>query len=238
MEWADMRFLANARFFLITKELFDLENYFLLHVPAYQGKFWGNAHIEKLWFLRDSLHETRRFEYPWALLNIPDGTEKILDAGSGYTAFPFYVSQLLQEYCCLDVDVKAMKSIEKTKQYTGRFDNVKAFIGDMRKMDFMDASFDCVLCISVLEHVCKCKEDMFQAIHELLRVTRQGGMVLITLDVKLSEDRFTPTLQTLNEMAEELNFTVPVIPLTAFCQKMKGDSIPFLVACIKLVKPK
>ena len=48
---------------------------------------------------------------------------------------------------------------------------------DIQCMTFDDASFDAVICLEVLEHV----RDPFQAVKEIKRVMRGGGLLLLTV---------------------------------------------------------
>lgn len=49
-------------------------------------------------------------------------------------------------------------------------------IGDIHAMPFEDGSWSAIICTEVLEHV----ENPFQAVHEIHRVLKPGGLLLIT----------------------------------------------------------
>ena len=90
--------------------------------------------------------------------------KRILDAGGGQ---PF--KKHLAPY----------KELFKDTEYVvldpNTFTAPNAVVGDIHKMPFPDASFDAVICKSVLEHV----ENPVAAVRELYRVLRPGGVGLI-----------------------------------------------------------
>jgi len=53
---------------------------------------------------------------------------------------------------------------------------------DMTALPFADRSFDAVTCVSVLEHVHR--EAGLRAIAEMLRVTADNGLVVLTVDYR------------------------------------------------------
>jgi SAM-dependent methyltransferase len=55
-------------------------------------------------------------------------------------------------------------------------------VADMTALPFEDRSFDAVACVSVLEHVHR--ETGLRAICEMLRVTRDDGLVALTVDYR------------------------------------------------------
>jgi len=58
---------------------------------------------------------------------------------------------------------------------------LQAAIGDLRELPFASGSFDAIVSNSSLDHF-ETRRELFTAIHELHRVTRSDGRVLITLD--------------------------------------------------------
>lgn len=61
-------------------------------------------------------------------------------------------------------------------------EDIKAILmqSDVTKIDFPDETFDCVVCISVLEFIA----DLEKAIDELHRVTRTDGIVIIGFPIE------------------------------------------------------
>jgi len=63
--------------------------------------------------------------------------------------------------------------VEKSKQ---RIPSGKFLVASASKLPFKDESFDIVLCTEVIEHV----DDQSQAIEEMFRVIKEGGILVIT----------------------------------------------------------
>ena len=98
---------------------------------------------------------------------IPVGS-KILDLGCGYNGELLTdLSSILQSGVGVDLSVNPKYSNEMVKLSTGRVDH---------KLPFPDKSFDVVSALAIIEHV----DDPDMMLHEMLRVLRPGGLVLIT----------------------------------------------------------
>jgi ubiquinone/menaquinone biosynthesis C-methylase UbiE len=116
-------------------------------------------------------HWSRRYEYPWVLLNA--GLRKgqwVLDAAGGDGPLQHYVEADGCQVVNVDIEPKNRPADQ------GR---VVLVTGDVRALPFVDGVFDRVLCVSVLEHV----ENPAAALPELWRVLRPGGRLLVTFDV-------------------------------------------------------
>ena len=107
------------------------------------------------------------------LKGLPKGVS-ILDAGAGEGQFKNYCSHL--EYVSQDFggydgggDGKGLHSGEWNNQ---AFD----IVSDITSIPVGDASFDCILCTEVLEHV----PDAVAAIREFSRILKPGGILLTT----------------------------------------------------------
>jgi len=107
------------------------------------------------------------------LASIPPG-QRILDAGAG---------QLQHKRFCSHLDYVA----QDFAQYDGQGDGAGLQAGswDQRQLDIVsdivaipepDGSFDAVMCIEVLEHL----PDPVRALHELARLLRPGGVLVLT----------------------------------------------------------
>lgn len=100
--------------------------------------------------------------------------KKILDAGAGecknkkYCGHLEYISQDLCEYGGKGNG----KGLQRNKWDTSKID----IVCDIRDMPINSDMFDIVLCSEVLEHVYKPEE----AIKEMARVLKQGGIMLLT----------------------------------------------------------
>ena len=140
-------------------------------------------------WVSDPLHQwSRQWEYPFTFTELASyvlehTTKKlsILDAGSGVTFFPFYLKSKINhsDICCCDSDDKwrnVYELVNKIEKLLVRFST--SYLQDMK---FQDSSFDCIYCISVLEHT----KNYFEIIDEFYRVLRPGGRLIITFDISL-----------------------------------------------------
>lgn len=93
---------------------------------------------------------------------LPRGRKSVLDIG----ARDGYFSRLLTEY----FDEVTALDLEKPRF---EFPRVTTVAGDITKLQFPDASFDCVFCAEVLEHI----PALEQACRELVRVARHEVVI-------------------------------------------------------------
>ncbi|MCQ2249799.1 MAG: class I SAM-dependent methyltransferase [Bacteroidales bacterium] len=101
----------------------------------------------------------------------------ILDAGSGYGQYDYFLSSYLKNANILGVDVKE-EQIEDCNQFfgqIGRGDRVKFEYADLTKFVRED-TYDLVLSVDVMEHILE-DEKVFQNIQASLH---KGGMLLIS----------------------------------------------------------
>lgn len=125
---------------------------------------------------------SRQWEYPFALGALADhfgATEfTVLDAGSGVTFFPFLLADRFraQVHCCdYDPDLDTVYD-----QVNKHVDTPVAFTtADLRALPYESGAFDAVYCVSVLEHT----DRRAEAVRELHRVLRPGGLLLLTFDL-------------------------------------------------------
>jgi ubiquinone/menaquinone biosynthesis C-methylase UbiE len=120
-------------------------------------------------FFQDNLYLSLKqnlFNYRFRKLKIAKhvpATGRILDIGSGTAP----VSPDLARTVVADVSEEAMKNV----------DAVSKVVTSITAMSFDAASFDCILCSEVLEHI----PDDEKAISELRRVLRPGGVLVATV---------------------------------------------------------
>jgi ubiquinone/menaquinone biosynthesis C-methylase UbiE len=175
IQYADLGYLLLPEVFLQTYEL-------LIREQQYN------------WEGHDCLHVTRRIEYPWAETELdPQHNDDILDVGCGKTIFGLNLVPKVKSIICIDLDLTSInylknKYIDHLKKIKGSF---SAQIGDILNLNFKDNQFDKTCCISTLEHLEK--EQINSAINELLRVTKLGGRVIITMDVTEKQSNFAMT---------------------------------------------
>lgn len=138
---------------------------------------WSNNYMKPLYELiaelHGNVHWSRQFEYPWILLNGNFGPDmSVLDAGGGDGPLQFIISKY--SYCnVINLDQDHTRNI---KQGNSRLSKIE---GDISKTGFPDATFDRVICVSVIEHC----ENPVQILEELFRVLKPGGRLLVTMDI-------------------------------------------------------
>ena len=159
MQWANVYDIESQPYKYLHSSLRLLES----SIPTYR---------------HDSDHNGRRFEYPWAILNSsPANGVKILNAGSGTDVLGFYLSRYGYT---INVDKNPDVIRDGKAQAGDKFPRLDFRVADMKTLPFADGYFDRVYCISAMEHG---SEPMRVYYEELLRVTRVGGILMITIDV-------------------------------------------------------
>lgn len=88
---------------------------------------------------------------------------RVIDLGCGFMPFRCYLKDVTTVYHTLDL--------------YPRFPSEITYIGDIQDMSMiMDASYDCALCLEVLEHV----PQPLQAIREIHRILKPGGLLIFS----------------------------------------------------------
>ena len=229
INWATVSKFPNERFFLITKDIFDLENYLSIHIKNHRQTIDGTGASFRLAVFRDSLHHTRRYEYPYTMLNIPQDTRSVLDVGGG-SSFSYYVSEQVEEVYVLDIDQKIGDELKQIKEHTRRFKNMQFQLGDARNLPFADNLFDVTTCVSVLEHMDD--KNLILALSEMMRVTKPNGVVIVTMDIQLDGSEGI-NLEDLYRIGKVLQ--IPVANPSFNTLYSSIDNHLYGVACMKLV---
>jgi len=211
-EWATLHRLLDRDFFLWTKALYELE--LTLGTP-----------------IQDSMHWTRRFEYPWVLSKLYRDTALLhaqrsyLDVGAGATALQFCLAQQKGWLVTsVDPDESAVQWVNKHN----RPGNI-SILGGLPKLPFADQLFDTVICVSVLEHLSRGYE--LESIWELVRVARKE--VLITMDICLDQNSKQTDYRQLEAIAPTLFIRKDLTPPPdASTFNINGHD--FAVACLHL----
>jgi 2-polyprenyl-3-methyl-5-hydroxy-6-metoxy-1,4-benzoquinol methylase len=205
----------ERNFFEWTKELYELEK--VLQTP-----------------IQDSMHWTRRFEYPWILTELNHDNllslarRDILDAGAGATALQFLLARHGNRMTAIDPDQAAIDWINNRRASWGMPQSAR--LGGFPSLPFKDSEFEAGICISVLEHLPK--DQVLPSIRELLRVSRKE--VLITMDVVLGNKHSAQVDQSdFNQHMQTLKIAVPE-PDNRITFQMNGYM--FGVACIHITK--
>jgi ubiquinone/menaquinone biosynthesis C-methylase UbiE len=129
----------------------------------------------------------------------------ILDAGSGCTFFPYYVTHNFQNchVYCIDNDESLSSNFEKIDNSRGR---VEFSVDDLSSLKFKNDSFDIIYCISVLEHT----KETHKMISEFKRVLKNNGLLVLTFDISLDNRSRIPIVEA-TELVEFLGKELQVV---------------------------
>jgi SAM-dependent methyltransferase len=135
------------------------------------------------------LHNFRRWEC-WKIFDnaafSPD--DSVLDTGSLHTYFGIFIAKFVREITLTDnfywaqrqyVQAQGLFSPNEWIRFVESIaSNLRATEADLQQLSFGDSTFDKVVCVSTIEHVVDDKK----AISEMARVTKPGGLILITTE--------------------------------------------------------
>ena len=102
----------------------------------------------------------------------------ICDAGCGCGAYTRKLAQQGFTVKGFDVSSRAVEIAEDLLEKSGLTAELRAV--SVQETGYPDNMFDAVVCRDVLDHITK--EDAKQAVRELCRITKPGGIILLTLD--------------------------------------------------------
>jgi 2-polyprenyl-3-methyl-5-hydroxy-6-metoxy-1,4-benzoquinol methylase len=137
---------------------------------------------------------SRVWEYPFTYWHLAEwrkgwrqpGLPHLVDFGSGVTFFSFAVARLGFAVTCVDVDPICEKDLKRARTCVpsepGEIDfRLAASAG----LPFEDGEVDCVISVSVVEHV----PEIGATIAEIARILRPGGLFILTFDLDLRGDQ-------------------------------------------------
>jgi 2-polyprenyl-3-methyl-5-hydroxy-6-metoxy-1,4-benzoquinol methylase len=146
------------------------------------------AEYSRKWVI-DPLHQwSRQYEYPFVYSHIKnhvnnqkEGKLRILDAGSGVTFFPYYISSLSKsiEVDCCDYDISLGRIFSEINRVSNS--SVNFFPADVRHLGFKNHTYDIIYCISVLEHTI----NYATILQQFKRILRIEGLLIVTFDISL-----------------------------------------------------
>jgi len=160
------------------------------------------------WVADPLQHWSRRWEYPYVFERLAAWSERrasgaaglrILDAGCGLTFFPHYLTSALpvDEIDCCDRDPAMERDARRLQPPASA--RVHYGTQDLARLGYGDAVFDCIYCISVLEHT----TERGRIADEFQRTLRPGGLLVVTIDVSLDGRAEIPR-QEAGRLMEEL----------------------------------
>jgi ubiquinone/menaquinone biosynthesis C-methylase UbiE len=128
--------------------------------------------------------------------------DRVLDAGCGPGRFSITVARAGGRVTALDISDKQLELARQKINAAGQIDRIEQFIeGDICDLSiFRDGQFDMVICFGgALSYVCEKRQ---KAAAELIRVTKRGGVILVSVMSRLgtvqgvSRLPYIPSLET------------------------------------------
>ena len=163
----------------------------LVHQPLYQElaiaskRFTADHHKDFTKYHRFGVRDIyqmfgRDWEYAFVYYHLQQSLHnktapRILDAGCGFTFFPFQVAKTITQSQVIGVDMDPQLS----DFYRDPSSGVQLLLSDIRKLPFPDASFDAIYCVSVLEHT----SEYATIADEFKRLLKPGGACIVTFDI-------------------------------------------------------
>ncbi len=142
----------------------------------------------------DPLHWwSRTWEYPWIAAQLERLRDRlrgprVLDVGAAVTFFTLFLEKQGFEVTNMDRDPAMPLHFARVfERVRGErlIDNVPRYIvGDARDTGIAAASFDLILCVSVLEHI----PGWEKTLPEISRLLAPGGHLILTFDVRRNTD--------------------------------------------------
>jgi ubiquinone/menaquinone biosynthesis C-methylase UbiE len=113
-------------------------------------------------------------------LDLSKAGTKFLEVGCGTGGFCIFASKECEHVTGLDIGKTRINMANKLRNRFGK--KVSFVVGDAQYLPFRDGYYDIIVCSETLEHV----PDHLKAFHELVRVTKRLGYVIITVPNNLS----------------------------------------------------
>jgi ubiquinone/menaquinone biosynthesis C-methylase UbiE len=102
---------------------------------------------------------------------------KVLDVGCGPGKWSTLLAKKYSSVTAIDMS-RNMVSLAKEKAQQENVGNIDFWVMNISSLDFPDESYDLVNCVTVLQHM-QDKNAWKIAIHEIVRVTKKGGYILL-----------------------------------------------------------
>jgi ubiquinone/menaquinone biosynthesis C-methylase UbiE len=106
---------------------------------------------------------------------IPKGTKLCLDAGCGTGLSTVAIHSYCNKVIAVDYSNESLRILENK-----RIQNVTTAHADLESLPFEDSFFDATICVNTLQHL-KPNGPQYRAVAELRRVTKQSGIICISV---------------------------------------------------------
>lgn len=177
---------------VLSSDLRDDRRISLLRDMSLFQSIWLTLYKKNLanipWPLNALEQWSRQWEYPYAFHHVSQrlGREqRVLDAASGITFFPFYLALNGYRVDACDFDPALLTSYLKVNQLLPAICRVRFSLADLGRLPYRDGAFACIACISVFEHLdVRVRQACLREFH---RVLAPSGLLILTLDVDLED---------------------------------------------------
>lgn len=194
--WADFSYVQNARHLELLEEMMrlDLMRKDSLRLEVNGRRF--NVHLGDF----DSLHWSRQFEWPWAIIEGSlSPNDFVLEAGGGSAVFQYALATRCQSVINVDNDPNVIQKL-KDSERDNLYPHVEYICCDASSLPYDSETFDKAFCISVIEHTFR----PLEVIKELYRVLKTGGKLICTVDVGCDID-----LRSMADILGEFGIQIP-----------------------------
>jgi len=165
---------------------------------------WARSYGRK-WVRDPFLQWSRRWEYVYVAQRLLQGAETesmrrtVVDAGSGFTFFPFYLSQVDSgiEMHCYDSDPTVGEALLEACDILGT--GPEFSLEDLESLGQDDETIDAVYSVSVIEHT----KNPRKVIDEVYRILKPGGLFICTFDISF-ESRSPMHVRHVRELIEHI----------------------------------
>lgn len=131
--------------------------------------------------LRQFTNWSKVWEYPWlwfnGLVRVNWSQTTLLDVGSELSPMPWFLASLGARVMLVEKDDQWVDTWDRLRKETGLGVNWAIVTGE--RLPFQDESFDVVTSFSVIEH----QQHKSQAINEVARVLKTGGLFAVSFDI-------------------------------------------------------
>ena len=141
--------------------------------------------FRKKWVQDPFQQWSRRWEYVYVAQRLSEwassrpGLIKVVDAGSGFTFYPFYLGQAISnlEVHCYDNDPTAGAALQEVGEDIGAGPAFQ--LEDLERLSREDETVDAVYSVSVIEHT----KTPGKVVDEINRILKPGGIFICTFDI-------------------------------------------------------